>query len=365
MREKIAEGYTSGTVSMTRQEERQMRWIDEAWFNDLSNQNRIRAEAPVSLPEPARRDWDVSGYLPDEGLADAIRVALFLRKPLLLTGEPGTGKTDCAYYLAWKLGYRPPLVFEAKSTSEATDVFYTYDTLGRFQARQSGQENIDPLDYIHYNALGEAILQAYVAGAEEIAECTPTDWKHVGPVQSVVLIDEIDKAPRDFPNDLLNEIDRSYFKIRELRNRKIEAPRGKEPLLVITSNSEKNLPAAFLRRCVYYDIPFPKEDARLESIVAARLDRFRGTRSPLLTEALIFFRYLREGDTILQKPPATAELLDWLLYLTQRNADLQKGLADQNGLVEKSLVTLLKHAHDQKRRHELWTSDWKAWQQAR
>src|SRR6266568_9444671 len=129
MREKIAEGYTSGTVSMTRQEERQMRWIDEAWFNDLSNQNRIRAEAPVSLPEPARRDWDVSGYLPDEGLADAIRVALFLRKPLLLTGEPGTGKTDCAYYLAWKLGYRPPLVFEAKSTSEATDAFYTYDTL--------------------------------------------------------------------------------------------------------------------------------------------------------------------------------------------------------------------------------------------
>ena len=337
-----------------------MRWFETDWFHDLTNEKKLRPEKAVPLPPRRKEQFDPSGYLPDPGLADALRVALVLRRPLLLTGEPGTGKTDCARYLAWKLRYGSepnyePLIFEAKSTSEATDLFYTYDTLGRFQAKQTGEERVDPLDYIHYNALGEAILQGYPADAPEIKGCVPKDdWKHRGPVQSVVLIDEVDKAPRDFPNDLLNEIDRSYFRIRELNNRKIDAPADKIPFLVITSNSEKNLPAAFLRRCVYYDIPFPKEDDRLEAIVASRLTEFRGLESPLLTEGIQFFRYLREGEAGLQKLPATAELLDWLLYLTQRGADLKKGLRKQDSLVKPSLVTLLKHEQDQKRRDELW-----------
>ncbi len=337
-----------------------MPWFETDWFRDLTNEKKLRPGKAVPLPPRRKEQFDPAGYLPDPGLADALRVALILRRPLLLTGEPGTGKTDCARYLAWKLRYGvepnyEPLVFEAKSTSEATDLFYTYDTLARFQAKQTGEERIDPLDYIHYNALGEAILQAYPANAPEIRGCVPKDgWQHRGPLQSVVLIDEIDKAPRDFPNDLLNEIDRSYFKIRELNNRKIDAPADKLPFLIVTSNSEKNLPAAFLRRCIYYDIPFPQEDKRLEQIVASRLGEFRDLESPLLAEGIQFFRYLREGEAGLQKLPATAELLDWLVYLTQRGADLKKGLRQQESLVKPSLVTLLKHEQDQKRSEELW-----------
>src|SRR5271166_4500178 len=115
-------------------------WFEADWFHDLTNEKKIRTEKAVALPVRRKEQFDPAGYLPDPGLADAIRVALILRRPLLLTGEPGTGKTDCARYLAWKLRYgsQPdyePLIFEAKSTSEATDLFYTYDTLGRFQAR--------------------------------------------------------------------------------------------------------------------------------------------------------------------------------------------------------------------------------------
>ena len=143
------------------------------WFRDLTNEKKLRPGKAVPLPPRRKEQFDPAGDSPDPGLADALRVALILRRPLLLTGEPGTGKTDCARYLAWKLRYGvepnyEPLVFEAKSTSEATDLFYTYDTLARFQAKQTGEERIDPLDYIHYNALGEAILQAYPANAPEI-----------------------------------------------------------------------------------------------------------------------------------------------------------------------------------------------------
>src|SRR5947207_15590881 len=111
-----------------------MNLCSEDWFRDLTNKDKLRPEKPAQLPATRRAQWTAHGYLPDEGLADAIRVALVLRKPLLLTGEPGTGKTECASYLAWKLRYRERLIFEAKSNSEARDLFYTYDTLGRFHA---------------------------------------------------------------------------------------------------------------------------------------------------------------------------------------------------------------------------------------
>lgn len=172
----------------------------------------------------------------------------------------------------------------------------------------------------------------------------------------MVLIDEIDKAPRDFPNDLLNEIDRLYFKIPELGNQVVRAAEGLEPVLVITSNSEKNLPAAFLRRCVYYNIPFP--EGRLEEIVASRLPEFTPGESALLRDAASFFMYLRSGATGVEKAPATAELLDWLLYLVQRGVSLDTGLREQAHLVEPSLVTLLKHERDQRRKTQLW-DEWK------
>src|SRR5208283_2436621 len=103
--------------------------LEEKWFQDLDNRSRIRSKGPAKLPTKRQAEWDLAGYLPDNGLADAIRVALILRKPLLLTGEPGTGKTECADYIAWKLNYPKRLIFEAKSNSEARDLFYTYDTL--------------------------------------------------------------------------------------------------------------------------------------------------------------------------------------------------------------------------------------------
>lgn len=237
--------------------------LNTDWFHDLTNEKKARAANPAELPKSRRSGWKPEGYLPDPGLADALRVALVLRKPLLLTGEPGTGKTECAAYLAWKLGYGEPLAFEAKSVSEAKDLFYTYDTLGRFHAKEEGKAAPDARTFIHFNALGEAILRTLAGDA--VADVVPPGWEHGAPRQSVVLIDEIDKAPRDFPNDLLNEVDRLYFRIPELGNRIKRAAEGLEPVLVITSNSEKNLPPAFLRRCVYYHIPFPKE--RLETIV--------------------------------------------------------------------------------------------------
>lgn len=324
------------------------------WFVDLTNKQKLRPAEPAVLPLTRRGEWRPEGYLPDEGLADAIRVALVLRKPLLLTGEPGTGKTECASYLAWKLRYRERLVFEAKSNSEARDLFYTYDTLGRFHAKDNNGVQADARGFIHYNALGEAILQT--RQRHEVETALPTDgWAHYGPAQSIVLIDEIDKAPRDFPNDLLNEIDRLYFKIPELGNTPVRAREGFEPVMVITSNSEKNLPAAFLRRCVYYHIPFP--EGRLEEIVGSRLPEFSAGKGVLLTEAIDFFMYLRGGVAAVEKPPATAELLDWLLYLVQRGANRGQGLREQVTLVEPSLVTLLKHERDQRRTQSLF-NEW-------
>lgn len=329
--------------------------LSEAWFQDLANKSKVRSPLPAQLSRTRRGEWKPDGYLPDDGLADAIRVALILRKPLLLTGEPGTGKTECAAYLAWKLGYGERLIFEAKSNSEARDLFYTYDTLGRFHAKDGDNAKPDARNFIHYNALGEAILQTR-EGREVAGVLPPDGWSHRGPAQSVVLIDEIDKAPRDFPNDLLNEIDRLYFKIPELRNEVVRASEGFEPVLVITSNSEKNLPAAFLRRCVYYHIPFP--EGRLEEIVASRLHEFEPGGSALLRDAIGFFMYLRSAPAGVEKAPATAELLDWLLYLTQRGASLTLGLREQAELVEPSLVTLLKHERDQRRKSQLW-EEWK------
>ena len=336
--------------------------LNDDWFRDLANTSKppVRSLEPATLPRTRRGEWKPDGYLPDEGLADAMRVALILRKPLLLTGEPGTGKTECASYLAWKLNYGERLIFEAKSNSEARDLFYTYDTLGRFHAKEGGGQAPDARGFIHYNALGEAILQT--RKREEVASVVPPEgWTHRGPAQSVVLIDEIDKAPRDFPNDLLNEIDRLYFKIPELRNEVVDASKGFEPVLVITSNSEKNLPAAFLRRCIYYHIPFP--EGRLDKIVASRLPEFEDAEAALLRESVSFFMYLRSGRAAVEKPPATAELLDWLLYLTQRGAKLGVGLRDQAELVEPSLVTLLKHERDQRRKSQLW-EEWKTSQKS-
>lgn len=295
-----------------------------------------------TLPQPMRsRLSNPTGYLADPGLVDACNVALMLGQPLLLTGEPGTGKTQFAYSLSWELGLGTPLKFETKSESNAQDLFYRYDALRRFRDAQMGLQASNPVDYVSYNALGLAIL--FSQSPEALRGFLPPEFAHPGKRRSLVLIDEVDKAPRDFPNDILNELEHLYFRIPELDNNVIEADPVLYPIVIITSNSEKDLPDAFLRRCIYYDIPFP-DRTRLRQIVEQRLPSM-GISDPFLSDALDLFYQLRRPAEGLRKPPATAELLGWLLVVRRMGGNADNPL-EQTEIVRRSLSTLIKTAAD-------------------
>jgi MoxR-like ATPase len=273
-------------------------------------------------------------YLPSKELTAAAEVALELGLPLLLTGEPGTGKSTFARHLARQLapaylretgvevnGRLPLFSFETKSSSVATDLFYHFDSLRRLHAVHDRQMSADNLDYLSFGALGRAILESLPWNA--VADLVPDPACHHGPRRSVVLIDEIDKAPRDFPNDLLNEIDGMFFRIPELSRagarqvRSVSAPRHLRPIVVLTSNSEKNLPAPFLRRCVFHHIQFPdkdKDSGRLAEIVHRNLAMHP---SRLSESAVRFFYDVRELQ--LEKLPTTAELVEWIRILHARS----------------------------------------------
>lgn len=303
---------------------------------------------PVAIPLlDLEKAADPKGYLPDEGLVDAVNVALLLQQPLLLTGEPGTGKTQLGYSIAWELGLSPPLVFETKSTSLSRDLFYTFDNVRRFQTAHKADEDINPKLFIQFNALGLAILRTldpakaagyFAAGAE----------LHRLVQRSVVLIDEIDKAPRDFPNDILNEIEKLYFRIPELGVEPIQASQALRPIVVITSNSEKSLPDAFLRRCIFYHIPFPDE-TRLEEIVLSRLSSLSAGPQTALTGILDFFERLRQAQTGLRKKPGTAELLNWVAALIGVGVEPAAPLKPQAEKAVRTLSALAKHPEDQVR----------------
>jgi MoxR-like ATPase len=281
-------------------------------------------------------------YLPDKGLVDAVNVALMLGQPLLLTGEAGAGKTQLAYHLALQLGLGEPLKFNTKSDSKAKDLFYLYDYLAHFHAAQNKQQAQKSTAYITYNAFGLAILRTHPYDA--IKHLVADDFPKTTPTRSVVLIDEIDKAQRDFPNDILNEVEEMSFKIAELNNVNVKADESMRPVLILTSNSEKHLPDAFLRRCIYYHIPFP-EGKNLQAIVESRLSERIKNKNPFLKAALELFEKLRLEP--LQKKPATAELLNWLMVLTTLYPKSNNPLAENRQKIESSIFnTLIKNKDD-------------------
>ncbi|MFA5490582.1 MAG: MoxR family ATPase [Candidimonas sp.] len=227
-----------------------------------------------------------SRYVAAEDLKLAVNAALTLQRPLLIKGEPGTGKTMLAEEVAAALG-RPLLQWHIKSTTKAHQGLYEYDAVSRLRDSQLGDEKVrDIRNYIVKGVLWQAFESEQPA---------------------VLLIDEIDKADIEFPNDLLRELDRMEFHVYETRQT-IQARH--RPLIVITSNNEKDLPDAFLRRCFFHYINFPDRDT-LRQIVAVH---YPTIREDLLKAALDTFFALRDAPG-LKKKPSTSEFLDWLRLL--------------------------------------------------
>ena len=234
-------------------------------------------------------------YVASEDLMRAVNIAMVLRKPLLIKGEPGTGKTMLAQAVSEALG-KKLIIWNIKSTTKAQDGLYVYDTVQRLYDSQFGGEGVDDIKkYIKLGKLGEAF------SSDE---------------QVVLLIDEIDKADLEFPNDLLWELDRMEFYNPETKET-ISAK--KRPIVIITSNAEKELPDAFLRRCIFHYIAFPNQ-AMMTDIVHAHYDNIEDN---LLEMAMRAFYKVRDLPTVAKKP-STSELLDWLQALRLGGVDPEK-----------------------------------------
>jgi MoxR-like ATPase len=225
-------------------------------------------------------------YLVTPELRDAVNVAIALEKPLLVRGEPGTGKTVLAEAVAEDL-VMELLAWNIKSTSKAQEGLYVYDTVQRLNDARFGDRDIsDVRQYIKFGPLGRAFL---------------------APQRMVLLIDEIDKADMEFPNDLLHELDRMSFTVAETGETHSAELR---PVVVITSNNEKELPDAFLRRCVFHYITFPDKEVMAQIVRVHHPD----VEEELLRQVLLRFYWLRELPD-LRKRPSTSELIDWIAAL--------------------------------------------------
>lgn len=259
-------------------------------------------------------------YKPSRELLAAINTALFLQRPLLLCGDPGTGKTECAGFVARRLNLLYPFIFKyanvlrfnTKSASQSNDLFYSYDAVAHF----GDKTNAPKESFISFNSLGVALL-ASNDGNQQFRKFVNYDTEVLNKnpsFGSVVLIDEIDKAPRDFPNDLLAELENPPFKfnIKELNSLEIKQNDQFPVFIIITSNSEKGLPDAFLRRCVFHNINFPNTQELLQ-IVKSNLR----TDNPYFEQVIVNFSELREKNLI--KKPSTSELIDWIACLQQKN----------------------------------------------
>jgi MoxR-like ATPase len=234
-----------------------------------------------------------SSYVATDDLKVAVNAAIRLERPLLVKGEPGTGKTVLAEEIARGLGL-PLLQWHIKSTTKAVQGLYEYDAVTRLRDSQLGDERVkDVRNYIKRGKLWEA-------------------FAHEG--KCVLLIDEIDKADIEFPNDLLQELDRMEFYVYET-NETIKA--RQRPIVIITSNNEKELPDAFLRRCFFHYIKFPDE-ATMSQIVDVH---FPDVKKRLINDAMKIFYDMRKAPG-LKKKPSTSELLDWIKLLVTDDIDL-------------------------------------------
>jgi MoxR-like ATPase len=257
-------------------------------------------------------------YVATPDLMLAVNAAITLQRPLLIKGEPGTGKTMLAEEVAAALGM-PLMQWHIKSTTKAQQGLYEYDAVSRLRDSQLGDDKVK--DIGNYIVKG-TLWQAFEAGE-----------------QTVVLIDEIDKADIEFPNDLLRELDRMEFYVYETR----ELVKARQrPIVIITSNNEKELPDAFLRRCFFHYIKFPDRDT-MQKIVDVHFPDIKRT---LLKEALEVFFGLREVPG-LKKKPSTSELIDWLKLLVAEEIPVEALRSpDQKAIIPPLHGALLKNEQD-------------------
>ncbi|MES2742532.1 MAG: MoxR family ATPase [Pseudomonadota bacterium] len=259
-----------------------------------------------------------ASYVATADLNMAVNAALTLQRPLLIKGEPGTGKTMLAEEVAAALGM-PLMQWHIKSTTKAQQGLYEYDAVSRLRDSQLGDERVRD---IHNYIVKGVLWQAFTA-----------------PAPVVLLIDEIDKADIEFPNDLLRELDRMEFYVYETREMVVATHR---PLVIITSNNEKELPDAFLRRCFFHYITFPDQDT-MQQIVAVHYPHLK---QQLLAQALATFYSVREVAG-LKKKPSTSELLDWLKLLLAEDMPAAALRGEDNGPVLPPLHgALLKNEQD-------------------
>jgi MoxR-like ATPase len=257
-------------------------------------------------------------YVATDDLRVAVNAAVALERPLLVKGEPGTGKTMLALEVARALGM-PIIEWHIKSTTKAHQGLYEYDAVARLRDGQLGEERArDIRNYIKKGKLWEAFT---------------------APKRPVLLIDEIDKADIEFPNDLLQELDRMEFYVYET-GETVKAHR--RPIVVITSNNEKELPDAFLRRCFFHYIRFPDTET-MNAIIDVH---FPGIKKRLVSEALTIFYRMRDVPG-LKKKPSTSELLDWLKLLLAEDIDIETlREKNPNKLVPPLHGALLKNEQD-------------------